>query len=59
MSPTMTLTRAETEVKQTVDAELGLPTSIGLKELFEMVAKKRQADILRFRTCCVDPRASK
>ena len=30
-----------------------------LKTVNQMVREKRNADLLRFRTCCCDPRASK
>lgn len=30
-----------------------------LKAVNQMVLEKRNADLLRFRTCCCDPRASK
>lgn len=32
---------------------------ISLKAVNQMVREKRNADLLRFRTCCCDPRASK
>lgn len=31
----------------------------GLKAIFCEIAAKRDADVIRFRTCCADPRASK
>ncbi|MDF5756219.1 hypothetical protein [Spongiactinospora sp. TRM90649] len=31
----------------------------GLSAVLSEVAEKRAADLIRFRTCCADPRASK
>jgi hypothetical protein len=31
----------------------------GLDEIFAQLATKRETDLVRFRTCCADPRASK
>lgn len=44
---TATLTRADTE------------GSTPLAQLLAEIAAKRAVDLMRFRTCCVDPRASK
>jgi hypothetical protein len=30
-----------------------------LSEVLDEVAAKREAEVIRFRTCCADPRASK
>lgn len=46
-----------TETRQPTQTSEDAPTSLvaALRE----VAVKRDADLIRFRTCCADPRASK
>jgi hypothetical protein len=50
MAVAVTTTQASTTVA-------GRPT--GLLAALSEVAAKREADLVRFRTCCADPRASK
>jgi hypothetical protein len=35
------------------------PTAASLSTIDAEIAAKREADVIRFRTCCADPRASK
>ncbi|QUQ68817.1 hypothetical protein [Kutzneria sp. CA-103260] len=43
-----------TETTQTVVAK-----PAGLADVLSEIEAKREADLIRFRTCCADPRASK
>lgn len=35
------------------------PSLRPLAQLLDQIESKRQAEVIRFRTCCADPRASK
>ena len=49
-------------MKETVHVTVATTSVSKVKSLFavnQLVREKRAADLLRFRTCCCDPRASK
>ena len=54
MTATMKLESNETK---TVREETG--TYSPLQIVFDLIAKKRDEELIRFHTCCADPRASK
>jgi len=48
-----------TVLSQSVSGVVVRPKLREMREVLMRIEAKRQADLIRFRTCCADPRASK